>query len=78
MEISFIQFLQKGYNPLLALTALVAGGMLPIGALIGGALGTLLGVPATLVVAAFGMLLAVLWLCLSPVRILRALPAIES
>ena len=28
MEISFIQFLQKGYNPLLALTALVAGGML--------------------------------------------------
>ena len=28
MEISFIQYLQKGYNPLLALTALVAGGML--------------------------------------------------
>jgi rhodanese-related sulfurtransferase len=28
LEISFIQFLQKGYNPLLALTALVAGGML--------------------------------------------------
>ena len=56
----------------------VAGGMLPIGALIGGALGTILGLPATLVVAAFGMLLAVLWLCLSPVRALRALPAIES
>jgi rhodanese-related sulfurtransferase len=28
LEISFIQYLQKGYNPLLALTALVAGGML--------------------------------------------------
>ena len=56
----------------------IAGGMLPIGALIGGALGTILGVPATLVVAVFGMLLAVLWLYLSPVRALRALPAIES
>ena len=28
MEISLFQFLQKGYNPLLALTALVAGAML--------------------------------------------------
>ena len=28
MEISFFQFIQKGYNPLLALTALVSGGML--------------------------------------------------
>jgi len=28
LEISFIQFLQKGYNPLLALTALVSGAML--------------------------------------------------
>ena len=56
----------------------IAGGMLPIGALIGGALGTILGLPVTLVVAAFGMLLAVLWLYLSPVRALRALPAIES
>ena len=56
----------------------IAGGMLPIGALIGGALGTMLGLPATLVVAAFGMLLGVLWLYLSPVRTLRALPAIES
>jgi len=52
--------------------------MLPIGALIGGALGTILGLPATLVVAAFGMLLAVLWLYLSPIRALSTLPAIES
>ena len=28
METSFLQFIQKGYNPLLALTALVSGGML--------------------------------------------------
>lgn len=56
----------------------IAGGMLPIGALIGGVLGTILGLPATLVVAEFGMLLAVLWLYLSPIRTLRALPAIES
>jgi len=28
LEPSFIQFIQKGYNPLLAITALVAGGML--------------------------------------------------
>jgi len=28
VEISFFQFIQKGYNPLLAITALVSGGML--------------------------------------------------
>jgi rhodanese-related sulfurtransferase len=28
LETSFFQFIQKGYNPLLALTALIAGGML--------------------------------------------------
>jgi rhodanese-related sulfurtransferase len=28
LETSFFQFIQKGYNPLLALTALVSGGML--------------------------------------------------
>ena len=28
MEISFFQYLQKGYNPLLALTALISGAML--------------------------------------------------
>jgi hypothetical protein len=56
----------------------MAGGMLPIGALIGGALGTVLGLPLTLVVAELGMLLAVLWLYLSPVRALRMLPATES
>jgi MFS family permease len=52
----------------------VAGGAMPIGALIGGALGGVIGLPLTLVVAEIGMLLGVLWLVLSPVRRLRHLP----
>jgi hypothetical protein len=52
----------------------MAGGMQPIGALLGGALGGLIGLPLTLVVASVGMLFAFLWLLLSPVRTLRALP----
>ena len=53
----------------------LAGGANPIGAVIGGALGGLIGVPLTLVVASFGMLLGFLWLLLSPVRGLSAMPA---
>ena len=56
----------------------VAGGALPIGALIGGALGGVIGLPLTLVVAEFGTLLPVVWLLLSPVRRLRTMPAIED
>jgi len=52
----------------------MAGGALPVGAIIGGALGGAIGLPQTLVVAEFGMLLACVWLVLSPVRALRALP----
>ena len=37
-------------------------------------LGGLIGLPLTLVVASVGMLLAFLWLLLSPVRALRVLP----
>ena len=55
----------------------IAGGVLPIGALIGGALGSVIGLPLTLVVAEFGMLLAFLWLLLSPVRGLRVLPTLD-
>jgi MFS family permease len=55
----------------------IAGGMLPIGSVIGGALGEVIGLPLTLVVAEFGMLLAFMWLLLSPVRRLRLLPTIE-
>ena len=56
----------------------IAGGALPIGALSGGALGGVIGLPLTLVVAEFGMLLACLWLLLSPVRGLRVLPTLDS
>jgi MFS family permease len=53
----------------------LAGVATTIGALIGGALGGLIGIPLTLVVASFGMLLGFLWLLLSPVRGLVAMPA---
>ena len=55
----------------------VAGGANPIGALIGGALGGVIGVPLTLVVASFGMLLSFLWLLLSPVRGLSIRPSMD-
>ena len=55
----------------------LAGGANPIGAVIGGALGGVLGVPLTLVVASFGMLLGFLWLLLSPVRGLSAMPTAD-
>jgi hypothetical protein len=51
----------------------LGGGVLPIGALIGGALGGIIGLPLTLVAAECGMLLAFLWLLFSPVRELRRL-----
>ena len=56
----------------------IAGGALPIGALIGGAIGGVIGLPLTLVAAELGMLLAVLWLLLSPIRDLRVLPTLDS
>jgi len=52
----------------------LAGGVLPVGALIGGGLGGVIGLPLTLVAAEFGMLFGFVWLFLSPVRALRALP----
>ncbi len=55
----------------------LVGGALPVGALIGGAVGDRIGLPMTLVVAQLGMLLAFLWLYFSPVRRLHALPAVE-
>jgi MFS family permease len=50
------------------------GGLMPIGALAGGAVGGVIGLPWTLVVAEIGTLLGFVWLLLSPVRELRALP----
>jgi hypothetical protein len=56
----------------------VAGSLLPIGALTGGALGGVVGLPLTLVVAETGTLLGVVWIAASPVRKLRALPAVNQ
>ena len=51
-----------------------AGGMMPVGAVAGGALGGVIGLPWTLVVAELGTLLGFVWLVFSPVRTLRSLP----
>ncbi|MEH1166751.1 MFS transporter [Micromonospora sp. CPCC 205539] len=48
-------------------------GIRPLGALVGGALGTTIGLRPTLVVAGLGGVLAVLWLVASPVRHIASL-----
>ncbi len=53
----------------------IVWGTMPLGALAGGVLGTLIGIRATLVVAAAGQLLAVGWVLASPLRRMRDLPA---
>jgi MFS family permease len=50
-------------------------GMIPIGALIGGALGGLIGLRETLFVGVAGMLITGLWVYLSPLRTTRDTPA---
>ncbi len=49
-------------------------GTMPLGGLLGGVLGASLGLRAAIAVAAAGGLLAFLWVALSPVRTLRAIP----
>jgi len=49
-------------------------GTRPFASLLGGFLGGVIGLPLTLVVGEFGMLLAFVWLLLSPVPRLRELP----
>jgi predicted MFS family arabinose efflux permease len=44
----------------------VARGMMPVGSLLGGALGEVIGLPMTLVVGEIGMFFAVVWLAVSP------------
>lgn len=53
-------------------------GTMPIGGLIGGALGSAVGVRTTLLVAAIGQSLAFLWLFFSPLRSLRTVTASED
>ncbi|MHA6620838.1 MFS transporter [Pseudonocardia sp. DLS-67] len=50
-------------------------GTIPLGGLLGGALGELLGLRATLLVTAVGMVLSPVWVLASPLRHLRDLPA---
>jgi predicted MFS family arabinose efflux permease len=61
-----------------ATTRVIATGATPFGALAGGALGSVVGLQATLWIASVGMLLAIPWLWLSPVRTLRRMPAAET
>jgi MFS family permease len=49
-------------------------GTMPVGALLGGVLGTLVGLRATLAIGAAGTSLAFLWVALSPVRSISTIP----
>ncbi len=49
-------------------------GAIPIGALIGGGLGTLFGLHTTLFIGAIGLILAPVWMLFSPVRRFKSLP----
>jgi predicted MFS family arabinose efflux permease len=53
-------------------------GTLPVGALLGGVLGEVIGVRNTLLVAACGSCLAFLWVITSPMRTMRELPVLEE
>jgi Na+/melibiose symporter-like transporter len=52
----------------------IVSGMLPLGALAGGAFGQVLGLRETITLAAFGSLLSFLWVLFSPVRGLARIP----
>jgi MFS family permease len=53
----------------------LTGGIAPLGALLGGWLGEVIGMRPTLLIAIAGLLLAILWLLFSPIRQLRDPPA---
>jgi MFS family permease len=52
----------------------LAGGVIPIGAFVGGLLGSTLGLRATMLVGAMGMLMSFLWVFFSPVRKIQDSP----
>lgn len=56
--------------------AVIGWGMIPVGALLGGLLPSLIGVQATLAVGGLGKFGAVVWLLLSPIRRMREIPAV--
>lgn len=55
----------------------IVWGVIPLGGLLGGALGSWIGLRETIVVGALGGVLAVVPILLSPVRSLRAMPELE-
>jgi len=59
-----------------ATMSFLAGGVVPLGGLLGGALGETIGLRPTLFLAALGEILSVLWLLLSPIRLQREQPAL--
>ncbi len=52
----------------------VTWGSMPLGALLGGALGSLIGIRAALIATAVGFCLSALWIALSPLAKLRTMP----
>jgi MFS family permease len=60
-----------------ATVRVLAEGMTPLGAILGGFMGSAIGLRETLILAALGELLAAGWLWASPVRRVRDLPAPE-
>jgi MFS family permease len=58
-----------------ATMSLMLNGIVPAGALAGGLLGVVLGLKTTLLIAATGEIMAILWLVLSPVWSLKTHPA---
>ncbi|MCP2243076.1 MFS transporter [Lentzea aerocolonigenes] len=61
-----------------ASTRWVVWGTMPLGALLGGGLGSWIGIVPTLWVALLGSLLGVVWILLSPLRTMRDLPVEAS
>jgi MFS family permease len=57
--------------------AMTSWGIVPVGALVGGVVPSLVGLQATLVIGGVGKLFAVGWLLFSPVRRFQHIPAIE-
>ncbi|HEY43555.1 MAG TPA: MFS transporter [Anaerolineae bacterium] len=57
-----------------ATMSFIAGAVVPLGGLLGGALGETIGLRPTLLLAALGEILSVLWLLLSPMRSQREQP----
>jgi MFS family permease len=59
-----------------ATMSFLAGAIVPLGGLLGGALGETIGLRPTLLLAALGEILSILWLLLSPIRSQREQPVL--